>query len=154
MKLSRRTLGLVSVGVAVGLAKGQSASAQSMDEKALANVIEDLRLGIINKVRAKLEAATAENLSYGHSTARVETKKQFVDFVMARKAVIKRLDFTEPRNDIHGQTAIARHFYDYTTEEDGKEASFKVGVLQVWQKENGNWKLYARQAYSLPPLKT
>jgi hypothetical protein len=46
------------------------------------------------------------------------------------------------------------HFYVYTTEDDGEDASFKVGVLQVWQKENGNLKLYARQAYSLPPPKT
>jgi ketosteroid isomerase-like protein len=154
MKLSRRTLGLLSFGVAVGLAKGQPALAQSADEKTLANAIEDLRIGLINKDRAKLEAVTAENLSYGHSTARVETKKQFVDFVMARKVVLKKLDFTEPRNEIHGQTAIVRHFYDYTNLEDGKETSFKVGVLQVWQKENGNWKLYARQAYGLPPPKT
>ena len=32
---------------------------------------------------------------------------------------------------------------------DGKPTSTKIGALQVWQKQDGNWKLLARQGYKL-----
>ena len=68
----------------------------------------------------------------------------------ARKAVVKSLKFTEPKMAIHGATAIARHFYESESEEAGKTTKIKIGVLQVWQKTDGKWKLYARQAHILP----
>ena len=134
----------------MAITASQSAFAQSADDKALTDTIEELRLGLMNKDKAKLEAVAADNMSYGHSAGRIENKKEFVDAVLARKAVVKALKFTEPRNAIHGSTAIARHFYESTSEEDGKESSIKIGVLQVWQKQDGKWKLYARQAHILP----
>ncbi len=38
-------------------------------------------------------------------------------------------------------------------ETEGKVTPVKVGVMQVWQKEAGGWKLYARQAFRLPDPK-
>jgi len=34
-------------------------------------------------------------------------------------------------------------------ETDGKTNNVKIGALQVWQKQNGNWKLLARQGFKL-----
>ncbi len=150
MQISRRTIGAFAAAAAVALTAGQTAVAQSADEKALSDTIEDLRLGLMNKDKAKLEAVTSDNMSYGHSAGKIENKKEFVDAVMARKAVVKSLKFTDPRNAIHGNTAIARHFYESTSVDDGKESSIKIGVLQVWQKQDGKWKLYGRQAHVLP----
>ena len=31
----------------------------------------------------------------------------------------------------------------------GQQSNTKIGVLQVWQKQDGNWKLLARQGYNL-----
>jgi ketosteroid isomerase-like protein len=42
-----------------------------------------------------------------------------------------------------------RHLWESESETDGKPASVRIGVLQVWQKQDGNWKLLARQGYSL-----
>jgi ketosteroid isomerase-like protein len=33
------------------------------------------------------------------------------------------------------------------SETDGKPASVRIGALQVWQKQDGSWKLLARQGY-------
>jgi hypothetical protein len=35
------------------------------------------------------------------------------------------------------------------TERDGKTNPVKIGVLMVWHKQDGNWKLLARQAVRL-----
>jgi hypothetical protein len=34
-------------------------------------------------------------------------------------------------------------------ETDGKTNNVKIGALQVWQKQGGNWKLLARQGFKL-----
>ena len=46
-----------------------------------------------------------------------------------------------------GNNAIARHAFAVETETDGKPGSAKIGVMQVWVKDGGNWKLLARQAF-------
>jgi len=35
------------------------------------------------------------------------------------------------------------------TESEGKTNAIKFGVLMVWQRQDGRWKLLARQAYRL-----
>ena len=49
-----------------------------------------------------------------------------------------------------GDNAIVRHIFSNETESGGKAASARVGILQVWQKKDGAWKLLARQAFRLP----
>ena len=149
--LSRRQTMLAAAGAAMlaNIASGQ-VLAQSADDAALAAAIETLREGLFAADKTKLEAVTADTLSYGHSAGRIENRTEFVAAVLARKAVVKSLKFTEPKMAIHGATAIARHFYESESEEAGKTTKIKIGVLQVWQKTDGKWKLYARQAHILP----
>ena len=45
--------------------------------------------------------------------------------------------------------AIVRHTLTGETERDGKTNPVKIGVLMVWHKQDGNWKLLARQAVRL-----
>jgi ketosteroid isomerase-like protein len=42
-----------------------------------------------------------------------------------------------------------RHILTGETERDGKTNPVKIGVLMVWHKQDGHWKLLARQAYRL-----
>ena len=150
-KFTRRQLTLAAAGSAmVSTLAGGHALAQSADDAALAAAIETLREGLFAADKAKLEAVTADNMSYGHSAGRIENKAEFVAAVLARKAVVKSLQFTEPKQAITGNSAIARHFYESESEEAGKTSKIKIGVLQVWQKTDGKGKLYARQAHLLP----
>jgi hypothetical protein len=151
MALSRRDAALFGAGATAAVMAGIAPTlAQSGEEAAINAALEELRLGLLNKDKAKLEAVSSANLSYGHSAGRIETKKEFIDAVMARTANVKWLKFTEPKLAVHGNTAIARHFYEQESEADGKSNTIKIGVLQVWQKEDGKWLLYARQAHVLP----
>jgi ketosteroid isomerase-like protein len=62
----------------------------------------------------------------------------------------KSIALSEPSVAVVGNNAIARHIFSAETESDGKAASARVGVLQVWQKQDARWKLLARQAFRLP----
>jgi hypothetical protein len=131
--------------------QSSSAVAESADEAAVAQAVEALRKAIFGQEKAQLEALCAEQLSYGHSGGRVETKAQFIDGVMSRKAILKALTLSEHTIAIVGSDAIARHTWTSDSETDGKMTNTKIGVLQVWQKQGGTWKLLARQAFRTPP---
>ena len=152
MNVTRRDVvvaGALTLG-ASGALLGRSASAQGSDEAAVNEGVEVLRKGILEKDRAKLAQVTAEQISYGHSDGRVETKDEFIKAVLARKAVVKSLAFPELKVSVVGQSAVVRHTYLAESELDGKATTTRIGALQVWQKQDGAWKLLARQGFRLP----
>jgi hypothetical protein len=151
MKVSRRDVmaGAVVLG-ASGLLLSGSAEAQAGDEAAVADAVETLRKGQLAADKAKLDQVCAAQLSYGHSDGRVETKDEFINAVMTRKQVVKSIDFPELKVAVVGTNAIARHIYLSESERDGKATTTRIGALQVWQKQNGAWKLLARQGFRLP----
>jgi hypothetical protein len=116
----------------------------------VAQAVEALRQAIFGQEKSPLEALTAEQLSYGHSDGRVQNKAEFIEGVMTRKALVKSLTLSEHTIAIVGTDAIARHTWASESETDGKPTSTKIGVLQVWQKQGGTWKLLARQAFRPP----
>ena len=148
MRITRRYLtvaGALALG-GVGLWQS-SAVAASADEAAVAQAVEALRKAFFEQDKTQLEALCADELSYGHSDGRVENKAQFINGVMTRKAILQSLTLSDHAITVVGTTAIARHAWASESETDGKPTSTKIGVLQVWQKQGGTWKLLARQAF-------
>ena len=128
---------------------GQPALAQSADEAAVTQAVESLRKAMFAKDVAGFEALISENVSYGHSAGRIEDKKLFIKNALANKSVMKSLTFTDQTVKVTGNSAVVRNTYTAENELDGKASTTKIGVLLVWAKESGGWKLYARQAYRL-----
>ena len=152
MNLSRRDLavaGAFALG-ASGLLFSGPARAQGADEAAINQVIETLRKAALEADKAKLEQVTSAQLSYGHSDGRVETKEQFINGVMTRKQVVKSITFPDLKVAVVGNVAVARHIYLSESELEGKATTTRIGALQVWQKQDGAWKLLARQGFRLP----
>jgi ketosteroid isomerase-like protein len=148
--LTRRDLaaaGVFALGVASSIVP---ALAAGDDEEAVKQAVDALRKAILAQDKAKLEGLTAEQLSYSHSDARVEDKTKFLDGVMKRKAVLKSIEFPDLTVAIAGNNAIVRHLWVSESELDGKVTNTKIGVLQVWQKQDKNWKLLARASFKLP----
>src|SRR6266851_3002756 len=70
--------------------------------------------------KAKMEALTAEQLSYSHSDARLEDKAKFIDGTMTRKATFKALEWPELTVRVVGNNAVVRHLWVSESELDGK----------------------------------
>jgi ketosteroid isomerase-like protein len=128
----------------------RGAEAASGEEAEVAQVVEGLRKATLGQDKAQLDALCTEQLSYGHSDGRVETKVQFIDGVMGRKSVVKSLTLSDHAIAVVGSNAIARHSWTSESEMDGKATTTKIKVLQVWLKQSGGWKLLARQAVRPP----
>ena len=152
MQVTRRHVALAgAAAIATGnLLQSSATLAQSGDEAAVNVAIEALRKAMVDADKAQLEELVAEQLSYGHSGGVIETKAQFVDVIVSKKTVYKTITLSEPSTTVVGNNAIARHIFSAEFESGGKAGSARVGILQVWHKNDGRWKLLARQAFRLP----
>lgn len=123
--------------------------AQSKDEKAIAEAVENLRKAMIDPDKAMLEEIAATDLSYGHSNGLLEDKAAFVDALVSNKSDFVSIDLSEQTIKIVGNTALVRHKLAAQTNNGGKPGSTKLSILLVWQKQKGSWRLLARQAVKI-----
>lgn len=122
---------------------------QSKDEKALAAAVEIFRKGIVDADRNTLEMITADELVYGHSSGKVQHKSEFIEEIVSNDPLdFITVELSEQTIKIAGKTAIVRHTFTYGTKStNGTPGKVFIGNMLVWQKQNGKWKLLARQAY-------
>jgi len=152
MDLSRRDLAVAAGVLALGAtAFAGPVLASAEDETAVKKAIEDFKAAYIKQDKAKLEAMSLPQLTYSHSDGRIEDKAKFIEGVMGRKATVKSLEYPDMTVYVVGNTGVARHLWVSQTELDGKVTDTKIGVMQVWQKDGGGWKLLARSSYRFPP---
>ncbi|HEX7902356.1 MAG TPA: nuclear transport factor 2 family protein [Chitinophagaceae bacterium] len=123
--------------------------AQNKHETKVAAAVEQLRNAMISGNRTSLENIAADQLSYGHSGGGVENKAEFVEKIASGKSDFVSIELTEQTISVSGKTAVVRHILNASTNDDGKPGTVKLKVLLVWQKQNGKWKLLARQAVKL-----
>src|SRR5499427_1770504 len=133
MDVTRRdwmVAGAMTLGTA-SLMLGMANIADAAEEDVVKEAVEILRAGILQADRSKLSRVCADQISYGHSDGRAETKEQFINGVLTRKQTVKSLAFPELKVSVVGDAAIARHIYLAESELDGKQTTTKIGALQV-----------------------
>ena len=152
MNVSRRDFavaGVLALGASALSLSRSATGAAAGEDAALAQSIETLREGILKADKTKLDRVAASQISYGHSDGRVQNKQEFIDGVMTRKQTQKSLTFPELKAFVVGDMAVARHIYLGESELNGKQTTTRIGALQVWQRQDGAWKLVARQGFKL-----
>jgi ketosteroid isomerase-like protein len=125
------------------------ASSQSKEEKEVAAAVEKLRKAMIDADGTALKELAAEDLTYGHSSGKVEDKDAFVSSIVNGDSDFVTLDLSEQTIKIVDNTAIVRHKFVGETMDKGKPGNPKLYVLLVLQKQNGKWQLRARQAVKI-----
>jgi ketosteroid isomerase-like protein len=148
MTISRRQIG--AFAFLAFSAAGLPALAETNDQTAVAEAVATLTKAMLAADRAKLESLVSDNLSYGHSGGVVQDKKEFVDVIASKKTVYKSIELSKQTVAIASNNAIVRHAWESESGAgDGKWNVSKIGVMQVWQKEAGGWRLLARQAFKV-----
>lgn len=126
------------------------ALAQTAVEKQVASAVENLKLAMISGERAALARLAATDLSYGHSSGKIEDKAAFVESIASGKSDFVSIELLDQQIKVTGQTALVRHRLTAKTNDGGKPGEINLGILLVWQKQGKEWKLLGRQAYKLP----
>jgi hypothetical protein len=115
-------------------------------EPAVAAAAERLRVAMIDPTPAALGALVADDLSYGHSSGKVDTKASFIGDLVAGKSDFVSIAITDQTIKVVDNVAIVRHTLAADTNDSGKPGKVALKILGVWQKQGGEWKLLARQA--------
>ena len=119
-------------------------------EKEVEAKVEALRLALIDPTEANLKALSSENLSYGHSSGKLENQSQFIEALVSGVSDFASITFKDQTIQMEKDIAIVRHKLAADITDGGVSNSIEIGVMLVWHKEKGQWKLLARQAYKLP----
>lgn len=111
--------------------------------------VERLTEAMIKADADTLKKLTSTQLDYGHSSGRVENQEEFIQSLVSGASDFIRIDLQQQQITVHDTVALVRHNLIAETNDSGKPGSVRIGVLLVWQQENGDWKLLARQAYRI-----
>lgn len=136
----------ISSVIILFLLTGLSVTAQSKQEKAVANAVEKLRKAMVDGNKTDLESGVSEQLSYGHSGGHIDDKKEFVEKLASGKSDFVTIDLTEQTISVSGKVAVVRHVLTAKTNDGGKPGDVHLLILLVFQKKGGKWLLLARQA--------
>ena len=129
---------------------GMSRSSSAADGPAVAAAAERLRVAMIDPTPAALNALVADDLSYGHSGGKVDTKASFIADLMSGASDFVTIAITDQTIKLVDNVAIVRHTLTADTNDSGKPGKVSIKILGVWQKQGGDWKLLARQAVRPP----
>ena len=141
------TAAAVTLAALAGCSTGAAATGSSASaEQSVAAAAEKLRVAMIDPTPAALTALVADDLSYGHSGGRVDTKDSFIGDLIAGKSDFVTIVITDQTIKVVGETAIVRHTLTADTNDSGKAGKVQIKILGVWQQQGGQWKLLARQA--------
>lgn len=122
---------------------------QSQNEKEVATLVEKFRLALIDPTEKNLGDIADERLSFGHSSGKIENKAEFIEALVSGKSNFNSIEFKDQTINISGNTALVRHKFYAEITDNGKTSNIAIGILLVWVKQKGNWKLLGRQAYKL-----
>ncbi len=97
-----------------------------------------------------LEAVLADDLTYVHSTARLETKAEHVGNLKAGKPHYRGIAPRERKVRVHGGVGVVNGVSEMHVENAGKEQRFTVRYLAVYAKSSLAWRMIAWQSTRVP----
>jgi ketosteroid isomerase-like protein len=148
--MTRREVALAGGAALLVPSLATVAMAQGGDEAAVAAAVEALRQAIVKADKAKLAELAHDKLAYIHSNGRLETKADYIAAYTSGKNTYKNLTLADHQTIVAGNNAIARHTFAAEIDRGGgKIDNIKIGITTVWVKDNGAWRLFARQGYKL-----
>jgi len=149
MTITRRGLALPALAISLlGIVPALAAAA---DEEAVAEKVEAFRKAQIAADAKAFGELCAEELSYSHSSGRVEDKATFIANATSGKSKFLLLEYKDPTIRVVGPAAIVRFHWIGEEESvpEGKKSSTNLLILMNWLKQGSDWKLLSRAATKL-----
>ena len=122
-------------------------STQTGKESAVSASVEALRKAMIAADKPALDKLTLPELSYGHSSGRLENKAEFIEALVSGKSGFSAIELSDQTVNVVDKIALVRHVFNGTRRKEGDK--MKLSILTVWLQQQDQWKLLARQAARL-----
>ncbi|WP_026950466.1 nuclear transport factor 2 family protein [Algoriphagus mannitolivorans] len=123
--------------------------AQSREE--VLTAAEKFRLAMLSEDHETLRTLTSKDLSYGHSSGLIENQEEFLKVFETKSQDYQVWDVSDFWMNFHGENlAMVRYNVHAEIANSTNVSKLDLGLLMVWIKEDGSWKLLARQAFRKP----
>jgi len=99
---------------------------------------------------AALDAALADDLTYVHSTARLESKAEHIGNLRAGKPHYRGIAPRDRKARVQGGIGLVNGVSEMHVERDGKAQRFTVRYLAVYAKTGDQWRMIAWQSTRVP----
>ncbi|HEY2931346.1 MAG TPA: nuclear transport factor 2 family protein [Acidobacteriota bacterium] len=99
---------------------------------------------------AALEKLLGDDLTYVHSSGRLETKAEFLQSLRSGKLRYKSIDIKELQVRPYGNTAVLTGRCQVEINSNGEDLSFEIRYTDIWVKRQSTWQMVAWQATRLP----
>jgi ketosteroid isomerase-like protein len=97
-----------------------------------------------------LEKVLATDLTYTHSSARMETKAEFIEAVRSGTIKYKSIEYGEMWVRRIGRAAILTSEVKVSLESGGQQRNMRLRILHVWVQGDAGWQLAAHQSTRFP----
>ena len=105
---------------------------------------------MVDQNAAKLRDMICKNLIYTHSSARLDTKESLIGNMESGATVYKACTPSDVEALDLGDSVVLTGRADITVEAHGNPNSFSVRFTDVWQNQDGTWRMVAWQSTKLP----
>ena len=105
---------------------------------------------MVDQDAAKLKNMICKDLVYTHSSARLDTKESLIGNMESGATVYKACTASDVEALDLGDSVVLTGRADITVEAHGNPNSFSVRFTDVWQNQDGTWRMVAWQATKLP----
>jgi len=122
-------------------------STQTGKESAVSAAVEALRKAMIAADKSALDKLSMAELSYGHSSGRLENKAEFIEALTSGKSGFSAIELSGQTVSVVDKVALVRHVFNATRRKEGDKV--KLFNLTIWMQQQDQWKLLARQAAKL-----
>ena len=129
------------------LFSGYVAAAPAAADKDVAQAVDHLTDAMLHKNITQLQTLTADNLTYGHSSGKIQNKKVFIADIETGKSAFKTLEMQNQTITVSGDVALVRHHFSAQALKGTEVVPTEIENFQIWQKQNGKWLLVGRQAF-------
>lgn len=129
-----------------------SCNDSSSDDNAkieVAAAVETLNNAIVDPNEELLKEITMPQLTYGHSSGVIQNQQEFMDQLLNGDFDFVSVSTADQTIHVSGDTAIVRHILSIEGTNAGQPTTVRIGIVLTFQKQGGNWRLLARQAYKL-----
>jgi len=153
MNINRRELMLpaLALGLLSVIPASMVPAFAGADEEAVAKNLEAFRAAQAVGNAEALAGLSAAELSYSHSSGKVDDKASLLAGVTNANYKWTSLEYKNPTIRIVGPAAIVR--FNFVGEQeftaDGKKVPQNLHILMNWQKQGADWKLLSRSATAL-----
>ena len=127
------------------------ASGQQTPASEAVRAAESQRLrALVTADYAALDRLLADDLTYTHSTAKLDTKATYLEPLVSGRTRYQSLEPSDVQVRVYGTTGVVTGILRSVALVAGKESRTDMRFTNVWVQRDGRWQMVAWQSTRLP----